>query len=337
MAADFVAAHGAAIAEAALRIRSYVRRTPLLATDLGDGLLVKAENLQVIGAFKARGAFNSVLRLREADPALRGVITVSSGNHAQAVAYAARAVGVHAVIVIPQGANPLKVEATRALGAEVISDGVTFVNREDVVQRIAAERGLPLVHPFDDWDVIHGQGTAALEVVADCPDVATIVTPVGGGGLISGTALALRSARPDLRIIGVEPELADDAARSLHSGVHQRLEASPDTIADGVRVLSIGDKAFEVMVERHLVDDVVTVSEAELREATRLAWLRLHLVLEPTGALPLAAWLAGRVPAGTSSAPTVLVATGGNVDPAVAAEILGDQSAGWPPAVSPAG
>lgn len=322
MAADFVAAHAAAIAEAAVRIRSHVRRTPLLATDLGDGLVVKAENLQVIGAFKARGAFNAVLRLREADPALRGVIAVSSGNHAQAVAYAARAAGVPATIVIPQGANPLKVEATRALGAEVISDGVTFANREEVVQRIAAERGLPLVHPFDDWDVIHGQGTAALEIVADCPDVATIVTPVGGGGLISGTALALRSTHSRVRIIGVEPELADDAARSLHSGAHQRLAASPDTIADGVRVLSIGDKAFEVMVERHLVDDVVTVSEAELRDATRLAWLRLHLVLEPTGALPLAAWLAGRVTPGTGSAPTVLIASGGNVDPAVAAEIL---------------
>jgi threonine dehydratase len=320
---EFVAAHGAAVAEAAERIRGWVRRTPLLETDLGDPLLVKAENLQVTGAFKARGAFNAVLRLREADPSLPGVIAVSSGNHAAAVANAARAVGVPAVVVIPAGANPVKVAATLALGAEVVSDGVTYANRDEVVRRIAAERGLPLVHPFDDWDVIHGQGTAALEILEDRPDLSAIVVPVGGGGLLSGTALAVRSVRPHVRVIGVEPALADDAARSFRTGSRQRLDATPATIADGVRVLAIGDRGHEVIVERRLVDDVVTVGEEELRDAVRLAWLRGRVVLEPTAALPLAAWLAGRVPGGTREAPVAMIASGGNVDPAVVAGILG--------------
>lgn len=320
---EFVATHGAAVAIAARRIERYVRRTPLLETDLGESLLIKAENLQVTGAFKARGAFNAVLRLREADSRLRGVIAVSSGNHAAAVANAAREVGVRCVVVIPAGANPAKVAATRALGAEVVSDGVTYENREEVVRRLADEQGLPLVHPFDDWDVIHGQGTAALEILDDCAAVSAVVVPVGGGGLASGTALAVRSRRPDVAVIGVEPELADDAARSFRTGTRQRLDATPATIADGVRVLSIGERSYEVIVERRLVDDIVTVTEAELREAVRLAWLRGRIVLEPTAALPLAAWLAGRVPAGTREAPVAMIASGGNVDPAVAASILG--------------
>lgn len=303
-----------------------MRRTPLLETDLGEGLLVKAENLQVIGAFKARGAFNAVLRLRDADPGLRGVIAHSSGNHAQAVAHAARVLGLRAVVVIPQGANPLKVAATRELGAEVVTEGVTFANRAEVVERIGAEQGLPLIHPFDDWDVIHGQGTAALEILEDRPEVGAVVTPVGGGGLLAGTALAVRSLRPrsQVRVIGVEPEVADDAARSFRSGTHQRLEHTPTTIADGVRVLSLGERTYQVIVEQRLVDDVVTVSEDELRAAVRLAWLRGRLLLEPTAALPLAAWLAGRVPAGTRDAPTAMIASGGNIDPQVIAPILLD-------------
>jgi threonine dehydratase len=316
--------HAAAIREAATRIRPHVRRTPLLETDLGAGLLVKAENLQVTGAFKARGAFNALLRLRDADAHLRGVAAVSSGNHAQAVAHAARALGLRAVIVIPEGANPMKVAATRELGAEVVSDGVTFANREEVVRRIAAEERLPVVHPFDDWDVIHGQGTAALEILDDRPDVSTLVTPVGGGGLLAGTALIARSMAPGVRLIGVEPELADDAARSLRTRTHQRLDRTPDTIADGVRVLSIGERGYEVIVERRLVYDIVTVSEDELRAATRLSWLRGRLLLEPTAALPLAAWLAGRIPAGTAASPVAMIASGGNVDPRVMVDILSD-------------
>ena len=316
----FVAEHAAAVRQAAERIRGRVRRTPLLQTDLGEALLVKAENLQVTGAFKARGAFNALLRLCAADPSLHGVVATSSGNHAQAVAYAARELGLRAVIVIPEGSNPLKVAATRELGAEVVSDGVNFGNREAVARQIAAEWGLPMVHPFDDWDVIHGQGTAALEVLEERPEVGAVVAPVGGGGLLSGTALALRGR--GVTVVGVEPEVADDAARSFRSGRRERLAATPDTIADGVRPLSLGEHGFEVIVTRRLVDDVVTVSEAELRAAVKLAWLRGRLLLEPTGALPLAAWLAGRVPAGTPERPTALIASGGNVDPRVVAEIL---------------
>lgn len=320
---EYIAEHGVEITAACRRIHGRVRRTPLLETDLGPGLLIKAENLQVTGSFKARGAFNAMLSLLERDPAQHVVCTVSSGNHAQAVAYAARELGLRAVIVIPQGANPHKVAATRELGAEVVSDEVTFDNRERIARDLAARERFPLVHPFDDWDVIHGQGTAAREILDHSSEVAAIVVPVGGGGLLSGTALAVRNARPDVRVFGVEPEVADDAARSYRSGARQSLDRSPATIADGVKVLAIGERCFDVIVRRRLVDDVVTVSEAEIREATRLAWLRGHLLLEPTAALPIAAWMTGRVPRGTPAQPTAIIASGGNIDPAVVAEILG--------------
>src|SRR5579859_42299 len=244
---------------------------------------------------------------------MKGVIAVSSGNHAQALALAARSAGLEAVIIIPADANPEKVQLTRAFGAKVIQDGVTFANRE---QRLRAEMegsGLVLVHPFNDWDVIHGQGTVAMEMLEDDPAIEMIVTPCGGGGLLSGTALWAKHANPELKVIGVEPAAADDASRSLHSGRLVSLE-------DGVRALSMLDRTFEVIVTRGLVDDIVTVTEDEIAEAVRVAWFRLHLALEPTGALPLAAFLAGKLPA----APAVvgLVLTGGNADRAVVSRLL---------------
>jgi threonine dehydratase len=250
------------------------------------------------------------------------VIAVSSGNHAQALALAARTAGLTALILIPEDANPAKVAATRALGAEVLQDGITFENREQRLREVMAERGLTLVHPFDDWDIIHGQATAARELLEDDPEVGAILAPTGGGGLLSGTALAARVHRRDTLVIGVEPERADDAQRSFRSGAIQTLSSSPQTLADGVRTTAIGRRNFEVMVERRLVDDIVTVSEEEIERALVTAWLKLKLALEPTAALPLAAYLAGKAPAAEAS-PVGLILSGGNFDQAVVARLLG--------------
>jgi threo-3-hydroxy-L-aspartate ammonia-lyase len=319
---EYLLRHRAAIEDAARLIAPHVRRTPLLETDLDPELLVKPECLQVTGSFKPRGAFNAVLRLRERAPGVRGVLAVSSGNHAQAVALAARVAGLPAVILIPNDANPAKVAATRALGAEVIQDGVTFDNREARAREVLEERGLTLVHPFDDWDIIHGQGTAALEILDDRPDVGLIVTPVGGGGLLCGTALAAKSQDPGIRVVGVEPEVADDALRTLRSGVIQVLPSAPTTIADGVRTVSIGRRNFEVMVERKLIDDIVTVSEREIEEGLSTAWSRLKLGAEATGALPLAAYLAGKLPPAPPGRKAALFVSGGNADLQLVSRVL---------------
>lgn len=319
--ATFIARHGAEIEAARLRLSGNVRWTPALRTDIDERLILKPENLQLTGSFKVRGAFNAILRLRERDPNVKGVCSVSSGNHAQAVAYAARQCGIDAVLIIPQGANPIKVAATRAWGAEVVSEGVTFDNREQSAAALAAERGLPLVHPFNDWDVIHGQGTVAFEVLDDCPDVEAIVAPVGGGGLLSGIALATRHRGARVKVYGVEPEVADDAARSLATGVHQRLPSTPVTLADGVKVLSIGEKNFDVLVRRRLADAIVTVSEADLQDAVNEIWRTGRLFVEPSAALPLAAWRAGKVPV-KGPGPVALVLSGGNVDPDVVRSII---------------
>jgi threonine dehydratase len=315
--------HAAEIEAASERIRPYVRRTPLLTTDLDDALRLKPECFQRTGSFKVRGAFNAVLQLRRRRPEVAGVIAVSSGNHAQAVALAARTVGIPAVILIPFDANPVKVAATRELGAEVIQEGVTFENREERCQQVMAERGLELVHPFDDWDIVHGQATAAREMLEDEPALGTIVVPVGGGGLLSGTALAVKAWDPGLRVIGVEPEVADDARRTLETGRIQRLERAPNTLADGVRPVAVGRRTFEVAVERGLVDAIVTVSEAEIVDGLRAAWLGCKLALEPTGALPLAAYLAGRVE--SDGRPVGLILSGGNADLGLVARLLPDR------------
>lgn len=316
----YLVPHAAEIAAAAERIKPYVRRTPLLTTDLDPQLRLKPESFQVTGSFKARGAFNAVLQLKRRHPEAKGVIAASSGNHAQALALAARTAGLPAVILIPQDANPLKVAATKANGAEVIQDGISFTNREQRLREEAEARGLTIVHPYDNWDIIHGAGTAAAEALADDPEIRTVVTPVGGGGLLTGSVLAAKSRDPRIRVIGVEPEVADDAHRTLKTGAIQRLETDPQTLADGVRTLSVGARNFEVFVERGLLDDIVTLTEDEIAEGTVAAWLRAKLALEPTGALPLAAWLAGKVPAGDG--PAALVLSGGNSDPRKIATLL---------------
>ena len=316
----FVAEHAAEVDAAAARIRPYVRRTPTLTTDLDARLRLKAECFQVTGSFKPRGAFNAVLSLMQRGRP-EGVVAVSSGNHAQAVALAARTVGIHALILIPEDANPAKVAATRALGAEVIQKGITFANREQRLREVMSERELALVHPFDDWDVIHGQGSAVIELLADAPDLEVVATPVGGGGLLSGTAIAAARHNPSIKVIGVEPAQADDAYRSWKEGSIQTLSAAPTTLADGVRTTAIGKRNFEVMFTNRLVSEIVTVTEEEIASAVRTAWTRLRLALEPTGVLPLAAFIAGKLPAGR----TGLVLSGGNANLETVAKLLATQ------------
>jgi threonine dehydratase len=317
---NFAETHYAEVLKAAERIRPHVRRTATLATDLDPDLRLKAECFQVTGSFKVRGAFNAVLSQMARDPRPSGVIAVSSGNHAQALALAARTVGIPALILIPEDANPAKVAATRALGAEVIQEGITFANRERRLHEVMAERGYSLVHPFDDWDVIHGQGTAVAEMLADEPGLVVIATPVGGGGLLSGSAISAKSRNPSIKVIGVEPALADDAYQSWRAGSIQSLQSAPKTIADGVRTTAISTRTFEVMFANSLVDEIVTVTEDEIASAVRVAWTRLHIALEPTGALPLAAYLTGKLPAGGL---TGLILSGGNANLETVAKLLG--------------
>jgi threonine dehydratase len=311
----------AEVERAATRIAGRVHRTPVLASrlldrELGCQVLLKAEHLQRTGAFKARGAFNALLAL---DPATRrrGVLAVSSGNHGQAVALAAAETGSRAVVVMPARSNPAKVAATRAYGAEVLMEGVTEENREAVVVELAAARGLRLVHPFDDPEVMAGQGTAALELLADVPAALDLVlVPVGGGGLISGTAAAVKGRSPATRVVGVEPATAADARASLAAGRRIPLPGAPATIADGVRSLCVGERPFAVM--RRLVDEVVTVTDAELRDALALCWSRTKQLVEPTAALPLAALLTGAA----RGRRVGVVLSGGNLDAAALARCL---------------
>ena len=309
--------HWKEIQAASTRIRGYVRRTPLLPTDFGEAVFVKPESLQPTGSFKVRGAFNAILSIRAEDPAIAGVVAGSSGNHGQAVAYAARVLGIRAIIAMPEDSNPVKVDAVRNLGAETVA-GVTWENRDEVVARIAEERQLAIVHPFDDWSTIYGQGTVATEVFAECSNLGAVVAPVGGGGLLAGIALATKAlTNSRATVIGVEPEVASDASESLRRGVRHSLQQAPQTVADGVRAKRIGARNFEVLVDHGCADEIVTVSEEEILTAVGVAWRQLRLVIEPTGALPIAALLAGKLPASRVSRPIALILSGGNINPAV--------------------
>ncbi|MEU7531340.1 threonine/serine dehydratase [Saccharothrix sp. NPDC042600] len=298
------------IRSAAAVLDGVVVRTPLLRFD--DGLWLKPESLQAVGAFKVRGAYHALSRLAP-DVRARGVVAYSSGNHAQAVAYAARLFGVPAVIVVPDNAPAVKVAATRSHGAEVVQ--VPMAQREQRAHELAEERGATLVPPFDHPDVIAGQGTVGLEVVADLPDVATVLVPVSGGGLISGVATAVKAVRPAARVVGVEPELAADAAASLRAGELVRWPAADRerTSADGLRAQP-SELTFAHI--RELVDDIVTVSEAEIAAAVGRLARQARLVVEPSGAVTTAAYLK------SPSARTVAVISGGNVDPEVFATML---------------
>jgi threonine dehydratase len=304
---------------AAERIVDTAVRTPLLPCDWADPdrpLWNKPESLQPIGAFKVRGAANAIARIPEAERA-RGVVAYSSGNHAQAVAYVAKRFAIPAVIVVPENAPAVKVEATRAHGAEVVL--VPINDREVVAERLVAERGATLIPPFDHPDVIAGQGTIGLEIAADLPDVELVLVPVSGGGLASGVATAIKARCPAARVIGVEPELAGDAAASLAAGRLVRWPAGDRerTSADGLRAQP-SELTFAHL--QKLLDGIVTVSEDEIREAVALLAHRAHLVAEPSGAVTTAAYLhrAADLPRGR----TVAVVSGGNVDPADLAGML---------------
>lgn len=304
---------------AADRIAGTCVRTPLLPAGWTgiDRLWLKPECLQPTGAFKLRGATNAVARLDRAQRG-RGVVTHSSGNHGWAVAHAARVEGVPATVVVPVGSNPVKVAAIAAAGAEVVE--VPVPDRVTACAEIAERTGAVQVPPFDHPDVVAGQGTVGLEIVADLPDVDTVLVPVGGGGLLSGVAVAVKALAPDARMVGCEPEVAGDAAESLRTG---RLTAWSDedtgrTSADGLRSPALGALPWELI--RGLVDDIVTVDERAIRSATRELVARSRLVVEPSGAVTLAALR--RHGADLGGGRTVAVVSGGNIDPAVLRDLL---------------
>jgi threo-3-hydroxy-L-aspartate ammonia-lyase len=293
---------------AAQRLAGVAHRTPVVTSRTLDGLVgatvyLKPENLQRGGAFKFRGAYNRIASLAD----LPGVAAFSSGNHAQAVAIAAGLLGTTAVILMPEDAPAAKVEATRGYGAEVVTYDRWTQDREALGTALAEERGLVLVKPYDDPLVMAGQGTAALELIEDAGPLDALVVPVGGGGLMAGSATAAKALHPETRVVGVEPEAGDDTRRSLAAGERIALEV-PRTIADGLQAAVPGELTFEV--NRRLVDEIVTVTDAELVAAMRFAFNRLKLVLEPSGAAAIAALLAGKVEtAGRVGA----ILSGGNV------------------------
>lgn len=315
------------IREAQTRLRGVAVRTqlieacfpPLSFTPDDRRLFLKPENLQPIGAFKLRGAYNKIASLSKQERA-RGVITYSSGNHGQGVAYAARALGTTAVVVMPNDAPAVKREATKALGAEIVLVGPGSLERQQRAEELAARQGYAIVPPFNDEKIIAGQGTIGLEILEDLPIVETVLVPVGGGGMISGVAAAIKLTRPSVNVVGVEPELAADAQTSFRAGriSESSAENATRTIADGLRTQSIGPINFEHI--RQYVDDIITVSEFEIRQAMRLLATDPRTVAEPSGAVAVAGFLFHR-----EQLPKVrlhaAVISGGNIDPQMLEEI----------------
>ncbi len=302
----------AAIRAAHARIRPHIVRTPVLRSEridavAGGTLFFKCENLQHVGAFKARGAANAVFALSDAQAA-RGVCTHSSGNHAAALARAAKLRGIPATIVMPSNAPQVKVRNVESFGAKVVMCEPTQQAREAAADQIVRATGAVLVHPFTNHDVMAGQGTAAVELLEDAPNLDLVVCPVGGGGLLSGTATAVKALLPQAKVIAAEPAGAADAAQSFRAGKIVPA-AKVDTIADGLRT-TIGEENFAIVRAR--VDDIVTVSDAEIVAAMRELWEALHVVVEPSGAVPFAAIQAGRID--VRGQRVGLILSGGNVD-----------------------
>ena len=297
---------------AAVRIAPWIHATPLLTSRslsevIGVEVRLKCENLQRAGAFKIRGAMNALLQIPVSDRA-RGVVAFSSCNHAQGVALAARLLGMPATIVMPENSVPAKVAASEAYGARVVQAGVTSATRDTVARQIAEETGASVVPPFDDERIIAGAGTVGLEIVEEWPEVTTIVSPLGGGGLLSGIAIAATSLRSDIDVFGVEPAAGNDGEQSFRKGEIVTIDP-PDTIADGARTLAIGSRNFAIIRER--VRDVVSVDDIALLAAMKFAMYRTKLVIEPTGALGIAALLEKKIiPRG----PVAIVVSGGNLD-----------------------
>ncbi len=311
-----------AIQQARARIAGIARVTPVVAASSDEAwghLWLKCENLQAGGAFKLRGAFNFVSQLDDA-VRTRGVITYSSGNHGQAMALAARRLGAPAVVVMPTTAPAVKVDGARGFGAEVQFAGTTSLHRKAAAEALAAERGLTVVPPFDHPDIIAGQGTAALELLEQLPSVTTVYVPVGGGGLISGIAAAVKGISASVRVVGVEPEGAAKMTNSLAAGAPVTLDRI-DSIADGLLAVRPGDLTFQHV--RALVDEVITVSDEEIRAAMRFLARHAKVVAEPSGAAAVAG--AMRVaPAGSPGVHAAIV-SGGNLEMARLRDVLGDE------------
>jgi threonine dehydratase len=322
------------IQQAQQRLRKVAVRTPLIPyfppamdseeRDSTHGQLwLKPESLQPVGSFKLRGAYNKIATLSD-EERRRGVISYSSGNHAQGVAYAARALGVKAVIVMPRNAPQLKVDATAALGAEIVTVGPASTERLQKAEELARQYGYVVVPPYNDEQIIAGQGTIGIEILEDCPEVELVLVPCGGGGLTSGVSAALKLSGSRTKVVAVEPELANDAQQSFRKGeiVELPAERVSSTLADGLRTQSIGPVNFEHI--RRFVDDIVTVSEEEIRAAMRQMMASARIVPEPSGAVTFAAWLfhAAQLP---EARKTVAVVSGGNVDPQLLATVLSEQ------------
>jgi len=314
----------AEVEAAAARLAGVAHRTPVLHARtldqrVGGEVVLKCENLQRAGAFKFRGAYNAIAQL-DAEALRRGVVAPSSGNHAQAVALAASLLGSRAVIVMPEDAPRSKLDATRGYGAEVVTYDRYAEDRVAISERLAAERGLSLIAPFDDPRVIAGQGTAALELLEQAGPLDILVIPVSGGGLIAGSAIVADALSPQTRIVGVEPEHGDDTRRSLAEG--RRVEiAVPRTIADGLAVAIPGELTFEI--NRRLIDEVVVVSDEEIVAAMAFLFERMKLVAEPSGATGVAALLAGRTAADGRRIGVII--SGGNVDTSRFSALLGER------------
>ena len=314
------------IRAAARRLEGVAHKTPVLTCStlnrrLGAQIYFKCENLQKVGAFKFRGAYNAVAQLSDAQKKT-GVIAYSSGNHAQAVACVGQMLGVATTIVMPHNAPRIKLAATRNYGARVIQYDAKTQTREAIAATYLVEKPLTLIPPFDYEPVIAGQGTAALELLAEHPDLNLLMAPCGGGGLLSGCAVTSKNLAPACEVIGIEPELGDDATLSFRTGT-LHVKPNPATIADGTRTASLGELTFPLI--RKYVDDMQTVSEEAIRSAVRFFFFRLKLVVEPSGALPLAAMLSEVVkPRGKVG----VIVSGGNIDGETMAEILAGEVAG---------
>jgi threonine dehydratase len=303
------------ITKAAEKIKPYIYHTSLFSSQTlsilsGSELKLKAENLQRAGSFKIRGALNKLLSLSDSERK-KGVVAFSSGNHAQGVALAAKLLGIKATIVMPEDAMPLKVQATKGYGAEVVQSGVNAVTRSKVALEIVEKTGAILVPPFDDPFIVAGQGTIALEILEDWSEVETIVVPLGGGGISSGITLAATNLNPKIKVYAVEPAEGNDGQLSLRKGEIVSINP-PNTIADGARTTAIGEIPFSILRER--VSDIVTVSDEALLDAVKLLATYSKLVVEPTGALSVAALLQNKIP---KSGKTVAVLSGGNIAPEI--------------------
>ncbi len=300
------------ILEAADRIALHAHKTPVFTSDSSNQkaeteLFFKCENFQKVGAFKFRGASNAVFSLSDED-ASKGVATHSSGNHAQALALSAKLRNIPAFVVMPRNAPPVKIAAVKGYGAEVILCEPTQAARESTLEKVVADTGATFIHPYDNVNVIAGQGTAAVELLSEVPDLDIIITPVGGGGLLSGTAIAAKHIKPDIQVIGAEPQLADDAYRSFKSGKHIPLEKT-DTIADGLRT-SLSERTFSIIHDK--VDDIVTVSEASIIRDMKWIWERMNMIIETSCAVPVSAVFDKKID--VKGKKVGIIITGGNVD-----------------------